>query len=90
MMICLNQTFYILTDTPNIRSKISKAPCRKHLNINILTEDNQLVAFTQKDSAEVHRLRSDHFMKLYAVNEVDSHDIVRLIECFDLELKLKI
>lgn len=89
-MICLNQNFYILTDTANIRKKVSKAPCRKLLNINILTEDNLLIAFTERDSAEVHRLRSDRFTKLYAVNKVDSHDIVRLIECFDLELKLKI
>lgn len=89
-MICLNQNFYILTDTANIRHKISKAPCRKLLNINMLTEDNHLVAFTKKDSAEVHLLRSEPFTKLYTVNKVDSHDIVRLIECFDLELKLKI
>ncbi len=88
-MICLNQQFYILTDTATLPKKPSQCSCRNLINLNFRTYDNKLVCFRFKETAEIHRLRSDELTKNYRVNRVDSRDILQILDCFDLEFELK-
>lgn len=90
-MICLNQQFYILTDMATLPKKLSQCSCRNLINLNYHTLDDnkKLVCFRSKETAEIHRLRSDELTKNYRVNKVDSRDIVQILDCFDLECELK-
>ena len=89
-MICLNQPFFIITDAKTLPRKPSKCTCRNLINLNVHTiDEDKIVCFRERDTAEIYRLKSEELTKKYNVNQVDSRDVVKLLDCFDLDLSMR-
>lgn len=90
-MICLNQKFFILADRA-LNRKISSYKCHALINLNFVTHpanDDNVILFREKENAEVYRMKHDKYIDRYLTIHVDSHDVCKLCECFNLEVDMR-